>query len=150
MYAMPSIIAAGSTLNTKNTTHKWLIIHMYNIILPHQTIRPHYAVEYTANISDNNLTSITGMSETFNHHGAVHRNQPFSNSSELLPTISEQRAVAISSCHGQIGSSETEHSVSPLHECGIDCQPTSDSCVRRIHSGAILRHFYLLLLTELR
>jgi len=37
-----------------------------------------------------------------------------------------------------------------LHECGIDCQPTSDSCVRRRHSGAILRHFYLLLLTELR
>ena len=35
-----------------------------------------------------------------------------------------------------------EHSVSPLHECGIDCQPTSDSCVRRRHSGAILRHFY--------
>ena len=65
---------------------------------------------------------------------------------------SERRAVAISSCHGQIGSSETEHSVSPLHECGIDCQPTSesDSCVRRRHPGAILRHFYLLLLTELR
>ena len=62
----------------------------------------------------------------------------------------ERRAVAISSCHGQIGSSETEHSVSPLHECGIDCQPTSDSCVRRRHSGAILRHFYSLLLTELR
>jgi len=53
-------------------------------------------------------------------------------------------------CHGQIGSSETEHSVSPLRECGIDCQPTSDSCVRRRHSGAILRHFYSLLLTELR
>jgi len=47
-----------------------------------------------------------------------------------------------------IGSSETEHSVSPLHECGIDCQPTSDSCVRRRHLGAILRHFYSLLLTE--
>jgi len=29
-------------------------------------------------------------------------------------------------------------------------EPTSDSCVRRRHSGAILRHFYLLLLTELR
>ena len=56
----------------------------------------------------------------------------------------------ISSCHGQIGSLETEHSVSPLHECGIDCQPTSDSCVRRRHSSAILRHFYSLLLTELR
>ena len=42
----------------------------------------------------------------------------------------------------RIGSSETEHSVSPLHECGIDCQPTSDSCVRRRHSSAILRHFY--------
>ena len=52
--------------------------------------------------------------------------------------------------NGQIGSSEKEHSVSPLHECGIDCQPTSDSCVRRRHSGAILRHFYSLLLTELR
>ena len=63
---------------------------------------------------------------------------------------SERQAVAISSCHGQIGSSETEHSVSPLHEFGIDCQPTSDSCVRRRHSGAILRHFYSLLLTELR
>jgi len=57
---------------------------------------------------------------------------------------------ALRTCHGQIGSSETEHSVSPLHECGIDCQPTSDSCVRRRHSGAILRHFYSLLLTELR
>jgi len=42
-----------------------------------------------------------------------------------------------------------QHSVSPLHECGIDCQLTSDSCVRRRHSGAILRHFYSLLLTEL-
>ena len=31
----------------------------------------------------------------------------------------------------------------------IDCQLTSDSCVRRRHSGAILRHFYSLLLTEL-
>ena len=51
---------------------------------------------------------------------------------------------------GRDVSSETEHSVSPHHECGIDCQPTSDSCVRRRHSGAILRHFYLLLLTELR
>ena len=40
--------------------------------------------------------------------------------------------------------------ITPLHECGIDCQPTSDSCVRRRHSGAILRHFYSLLLTELR
>ena len=56
---------------------------------------------------------------------------------------------ALRTCHGQIGSSETEHSVSPLHECGVDCQPTSDSCVRRRHSGAILRHFYSLLLTDI-
>ena len=33
---------------------------------------------------------------------------------------SEQRAVAISSCHGQIGSSETEYSVSPLRECSVE------------------------------
>ena len=31
------------------------------------------------------------------------------------------------------------HPVSPLRECGIDCQPTSDSSVRRRHSGAILK-----------
>jgi len=58
--------------------------------------------------------------------------------------------VAISSCHEQIGSLETEHLGSPLHECGIDWQPTSDSCIRCRHSGAVLRHFYSLLLTELR
>ena len=72
------------------------------------------------------------------------------NSSDRWGKLSYFRAVSISSCYGQIGSSETEHSVSPLHGCGIDCQPTSDSCVRRRHSGAILRHFYSLLLTELR
>ena len=43
-----------------------------------------------------------------------------------------------------------EHSASQLLERGIDCHPTSDSCVRRSHSGAISRHFYSLFLTELR
>ena len=72
----------------------------------------------------------------------------------LLPTYpddppSERQAVAISSCRGPIGSSETEHSASQLLERGIDCHPTSDSCVRRRHSGAISKHFYSLFLIEL-
>jgi len=32
----------------------------------------------------------------------------------------------------------------------VNCVNCVDSCVRRRHSGAILRHFYSLLLTELR
>ena len=59
------------------------------------------------------------------------------------------RTSSRGSCYGPIVSSDTEHSASQLLERGIDCHPTSDSCVRHRHSGAISRHFYSLFLTEL-
>jgi len=53
-------------------------------------------------------------------------------------------------CSNALIDLKTEHSALQLLERGIDCHPTSDSCVRCRHSGAISRHFYSLFLTELR
>jgi len=65
--------------------------------------------------------------------------------SDLLTSAADVsgRPALRTASRGPIGSSEIEH-VSLLLERGINYHPTSDSCVRRRHSGAISRHFYSL------